>query len=58
MPQIALDSLTRTGKNCSRARKGPRTSAHHCFFPNTNGYLNWDKFLSSNFNYLGVAQIE
>ena len=32
MPQIALDRVTRTGKNCSRARKGPRTSAHHCFF--------------------------
>ena len=30
--------------------KGPITPVHQCFFfPNTNGYLNWDTFFSSNY---------
>ena len=47
--------VTRTAKNCSlkrRAKKEPRTPVRQCgsvFLYNTLGYLNWDKFLSSNF---------
>ena len=31
-----------------KGKKGAKNTRASLFFPNTNGYLNWDTFLSSN----------
>ena len=33
-----------------KGKKGAKNTCESLFFPNTNGYLNWDTFLSSKFN--------
>ena len=32
-----------------KGKKGAKNTCASVFFPNSNGYLNWDTFLSSNF---------
>ena len=32
-----------------KGKKGAKNTRASLFFPNTNGYLNWDTFVSSNF---------
>ena len=32
-----------------KGKKGAKNTRVSLFFPNTNGYLKWDTFLSSNF---------
>ena len=53
----AMDNSTNCAKLSNKNRqelfkgkKGAKNTCESLFFTNTNGYLNWDTFLSSNFN--------
>ena len=44
--------LSQSNKNRQellKGEKGAKNTRASLFFPNTNGYLNWNTFLSSNF---------
>ena len=47
MPQIGQSNKKR--QELLRGKKGAKNTRASMVFPNTNGYLNWNTFLSSNF---------
>ena len=47
MPQIGYSNKKK--QELLRGKKGAKNTRASLFFSNTNGYLNWNRFLSSNF---------
>ena len=47
MPQVGWSNNNR--QELLKGKKGAKNTHASLFFPNTNGYLNWNTFLSSNF---------
>ena len=47
MPQVGWSNNNR--QELLKGKKGAKNTRASLFFPNTNGYLNWNTFLSSNF---------